>query len=177
MQHRNQTTLNATEPDGGEFKSKKETTYPKGFLMRGNRKEPRFIVVLLNWIVTGICGLEGFIYGLGFLGSVYYAIIFHFGWSTEYQPLWTIFVSLAMTMLYGASVSELLRWTQVGGFFGLIANSIALVMAFTEIRFDPVTGQVMSPSYGAVLPSIAIILILLFWDHLYIEKPSNSKES
>lgn len=144
--------------------------------MRGNREEPRFFTVLMNWIASGICALYGFVYGLGFLGSIYYTIIFHLGRSTEYISPSFIFVTLALALLYMGSATELYRWQQVGGILGLIANSVSLSTVFFELAPTPVPGQVIEAEYAAILPSIAIILIIFCWDHLYIEKPSNSKE-
>lgn len=138
--------------------------------MTRNPKEPGLPTVIMNWISTGICGFYAIVYGLGFLGGVYYLISSYFGWSNESVPLGIVFVSLALALLYSASASELYRWTQTGGFMGLIANSITLVFLFTELSSESVSANITESQYAAILPSIAITLILFCWNNLYIEK-------
>lgn len=141
------------------------------YSVRNNPREPGFPTVIMNWIATGICGFYGLIYGIGFLGGVYYLISSSLGWSDEPVSLGIIFVSLALALMYSVATSEFHRWTQAGGFLGLIANSITLLFMYTELASESVSGGIIQSQYGVILPSIAICLILFCWEHLNIEKP------
>jgi hypothetical protein len=71
-----------------------------------------------------------------------------------------------MAGLFGASALKLEKWRLEGGILGLIANSTSLLMEL-ELPYPVLNwGEVTASPFIGVLSSIAIILILVFWNNL-----------